>query len=118
MAQERGTWLLPAFSPTIIPADADWKLLSENYAYRFKNVPGHFHNGGSWAIFLGWLGVGLAKRGHANLAQNIYDAVAAAIEKDAYQFHEYFTENTLVPDGTPHLCFTAAGSLLLQYAIQ
>lgn len=117
MAKTLKTWLLPAFAPTILPSDADWKLLSENYGYRFKNQPGHFHNGGSWTIFLGWLGYGFARQGFPLIASAIQREVAQALAADAFQFHEYFTEKTLKPSGTANLCFTAAGAVLLHLAL-
>lgn len=109
-------WFLPVYAPTIFPEDNDWLLLKENYSYHFKNYPNHFHNGGAWLIFLGWLGLGL----------NLHDFKSTAFEilKDAiyllqteqpqpFSFYEYWNPETLQHGGTPKLCFSATGFLFL-----
>ncbi|MBK8444685.1 MAG: hypothetical protein IPL35_15335 [Sphingobacteriales bacterium] len=112
--QSFGHWLLPVFSPAIFPADKDWGLLKENYAYRFKNEPFHFHNGGAWFIFLGLLGLGLKKQGRHHTAQAILEAMQAALQREQPQpftFYEYWNPKNQQHGGTAALCFSAAGYL-------
>jgi hypothetical protein len=115
MAHEQGHWLLPAFAPVITPTNPDWSLLAENYAYRFKNHPHHFHNGGAWPVWLGWMGGGLAMQGYAEIAQHLCSTLANALrqEQTAYTFAEYWNPTTLIAGGTSRLCFSAVGAILL-----
>ena len=112
-------WLLPAFYPVIHPSDPDWHLLSNNYIYKFKNKPYHFHNGGIWFIHLGWLALGLRSftQNNAVSAANIdlyaqMEAIIANEQPSAGTFYEYLSSDTLTSSGTPRLCFTAAGLLM------
>lgn len=120
-ASQLGHWMLPVFAPTIYPDDADWNLLSENYSYRFKNEPNHFHNGGSWPIFLGWLGMGLARQEQHDLSLALKNAVANALIAEMPQpftFYEYWNPLDQTPGGTAELCFSASGALLLDAATE
>lgn len=120
LASAQNHWLLPVFSPAIQPGDADWHLLAENYSYRFKNHPNHFHNGGAWPIFLGWLGLALSLRGHCDTALCIYGDLSSALAKEQpqpFSFYEYWNPVEMQAGGVPKLCFSASGALLLEKAI-
>jgi hypothetical protein len=114
LAKEQGNWMLPVFHPIITTQHADWALLTNNYNYVFKNNPHHFHNGGSWPIFLGWLAVALHSIGQdaipANMLKN-YETVLNDMPQ--LNFKEYISTNQLEPSGTADLCFSAVGYLLL-----
>jgi hypothetical protein len=115
VAQEQNHWMLPVFYPIITPQHADWALLENNYNYAFKNQPHHFHNGGSWPIFLGWLAVALHTNGHAAIPNHILKEYQAQLEEmPQLNFTEYYSTNQLEPNGTKDLCFSAVGYLLLQ----
>jgi Alkaline and neutral invertase len=121
LSKEYGHWLLPVFHPVVKPNDKDWNLLENNYSFRFKNIPHHFHNGGSWFIFLGMLGMGLCKSNHNETAVRIFDAMKTAIIPTLstdFSFSEYWTTDTLKPGGTPNLCFTAAGIIFIEKALE
>jgi hypothetical protein len=117
---QKGHAMLPVFYPVVQPGDADWALLEKNYSYRFKNHPHHFHNGGAWPIFLGWLGLGFAIGGQTEAGNRMQQSVLECLEKEepAFSFHEYWTSHTLQPGGVAPLCFTAAGTILLDLAQQ
>lgn len=119
LAKLQGHWLLPVYAPTIFPNEKDWHLLKENYSYQFKNYPHHFHNGGAWFIFLGWLNLGLSKQGFEFTAQHIWLAQATMLTKEEpqpYTFYEYWNPTTLTHGGTPKLCFSAVGTLFSIFA--
>lgn len=107
-------WLLPTFYPVIDKSDKDWTMLENNYSYQFKNEPYHFHNGGSWPIFLGWLSLALRIANQKPIADNIKNELENNFEKNPeYRFAEYWDIRDKTPHGTNHLCFSAAGYLLM-----
>jgi hypothetical protein len=118
LAVQIGHWMLPVFWPVIHPSDAAWALLEDNHLYEFKNQPFCFHNGGCWPIFLGWLGLGLAVQGDTKTPKLLQNALHQAfdVEMPAGSMHEYWRTDTLEAGGVPHLCYTAAGTLLLSVA--
>lgn len=119
LAEKLGHWMLPAFYPVILPASPDWPLLTHNYRYRFKNEPYHFHNGGAWPIFLGWLGLALHQVGYANYTTAIETDLHLQFQKEQpapYTFYEYWDIRHLNPGGIPGLAYSASGALLLAAA--
>jgi len=119
LAQVQNHWLIPIFLPIIKEEDADWQLLSQNYAYRFKNYPHHFHNGGVWGVFLGFMGMALAMSGEKEITEKIYSDWIENLKKqeNPYDFYEYFASDTLKAGGMPKLCFTAAGTIFMYYSL-
>ncbi len=106
-------WMLPVFYPIIFPKDDDWKLLAQNYNYDFKNNPFHFHNGGSWPIFLGWLCLGLNKKSNSKISEKILLNFEKLLGLQTNPFNEYYTTDHLQALGTNKLCFSAVGYLLM-----
>jgi glycogen debranching enzyme len=110
--------MLPVFYPVIHEKDPDWHLLAQNYSYTFKNKPYHFHNGGCWPVFMGLLGLGLAKQGLTIANAHMYQALLQALKAEvpSFGFHEYWSGDTHQPGGVTPLCYTASGFLLLHQA--
>ncbi|GEN77720.1 glycoside hydrolase 100 family protein [Chryseobacterium hagamense] len=106
-------WMLPVFYPVIHPSDDDWRLLENNYSYSFKNKPYHFHNGGSWPIFLGWLCLGLKRRGLPEIPGKILAQYETLMREKGEPFREYYSTDGLLPLGTEELCFSASGYLFM-----
>ncbi|WBV58061.1 hypothetical protein PFY10_06355 [Chryseobacterium daecheongense] len=106
-------WMLPVFYPVIFPGDDDWRLLENNYSYSFKNQPYHFHNGGSWPIFLGWLCQGLKKKGIREIPEKIMTEYETLMHEKGEHFREYYSTDKLLPLGTGQLCFSASGYLFM-----
>ena len=117
LSETVGSWLLPAFYPVIQSTDPEWHLLAQNYLYTFKNQPYHFHNGGSWPVFMGLLALGLSKQGLTTASKYMHDAVLKALEAEepAYSFHEYWSGDTFLPGGVTPLSYTASGYLMLHH---
>lgn len=109
--------LPPAFYPVITAGDAGWEALSNYHLFDFKNKPHHYHNGGIWLIWLGWLALALYENGRidalARLGQRI-DAVLTSQEN--FQFEEYFDGLELKPGGENRMAYSASGLLMLQKA--
>jgi len=113
VSREFNHWMLPVFYPIIFPEDADWQLLENNYSYDFKNNPYQFHNGGSWPIYLGWLCLGLKKRGYTEIPAKILKQYEGLLVEKGVGFKEYYSTDQLIPSGTDQLCFSASGYLLM-----
>lgn len=120
LASELPQGLLPAFWPVITLGDPDWAFLANNYNYRFKNTPHHFHNGGSWPVFSGLMCLALAANGKTQAASAIHFHMARALEREvpAGTFYEYFDTETGAPHGMPQLCYSAAGWLFAEKAVR
>ncbi len=114
LASESGSWMLPVFYPVIKQDDPKWDLLSSNYSFSFKNKPHHFHNGGSWPVFLGMLVLGLKSNGLTKVAESISHALVQSLEAESNgNFHEYWSTDLYVPSGNTNMCFTASGVLFI-----
>ncbi|RQO32979.1 hypothetical protein DBR39_23895 [Chryseobacterium sp. KBW03] len=114
LSLEFGHWMLPVFYPIVFPNSTDWNLLENNYSYDFKNQPYHFHNGGSWPIYLGWLCLGLKKRNYHEISLKIVNQYEKLLTEKGASFREYYSTDQLIPSGTNHLCFSASGYLLMK----
>lgn len=109
--------LVPAFWPPIFENDFDWHLLKDNCKYEFRNYPYEFHNGGSWPMVNGFVGLSLLKKNKTiatKLAKYINEANAVA----DYSFYENFNTQTQAPNGVAFCAWSAAATVLLEQAIQ
>ncbi|MEI6950554.1 glycoside hydrolase 100 family protein [Paraflavisolibacter sp. H34] len=105
---------VPAFWPVVDEGDALYERLQQNHHYRFKNRPGHFHNGGLWPVVNGFLVAGLQQAGRRQEAEALMTALhnLLAAAHAQHPFAEYFDLQTASPGGVGNLCFSAAGYLL------
>ncbi len=111
--------VIPAFWPVIRKGDRDWELLQNNYAFSFKNKPYYFHNGGVWPVWTGLFCLGLANNGCASAIKEIVnDFTTIVSESETWDFQEYFTGNTLQPEGKTQMGFTASGIVFMHAALQ
>jgi len=107
-------WMLPVFHPIIFQNDKDWYLLNSNYLYDFKNQPYHFHNGGSWPIFLGWLCIALNKHNKKEVPLHIFQQYEQLLKTESKpNFYEYYSTNNLIHSGAKRLCFSAIGYIMM-----
>lgn len=104
----------PAYWPVIEPTDPDWSKLELQYNYAFKNQPYHFHNGGSWPVMTGLIGLGLTKQNNQDLTEQIrLDYEKFLLQIDEFAFSEYISINDRKPGGKKEMCFSASGYLFL-----
>jgi GH15 family glucan-1,4-alpha-glucosidase len=117
LANANTTYQIPVFSPVIKKEDPDWRLLSHNFSYQFKNNPHEFHNGGSWPVFTGLLSMGLFLNGFDGMSQKILSAQESAMdEHEEDRFTEYWNIHTAKPGGVNPLGFSAAGYIFMAHA--
>lgn len=109
--------LVPAFWPPIFESDKDWNLLKDNCKYEFRNYPYEFHNGGSWPMVNGFVGLSFLKR-NITLAIKLAEYLNEANAVDNYSFYENFNTQTQAPNGVAFCAWSAAATVLLEQAIQ
>ncbi|SFC61011.1 Alkaline and neutral invertase [Flexibacter flexilis DSM 6793] len=110
------TTILPSFSPAIEANDTDMRELRNNYAYEFRNKPHHFHNGGLWPVWNGWLAMALHKAGKKQNAQMLTQRVHAANQLADFEFNECLNGANGAPCGVPQCTWSAAGAVLAEHA--
>jgi uridine kinase len=98
--------------------DPHFEQLLYNHSYRFKNKPGHFHNGGIWTITNGFLITALQAAGKSIEAENLLSGLSVKLKESAHNhpFPEYFDLYQQEPQGVDQLCYSAAGYLLAKKA--
>lgn len=105
---------VPAFWPVITPQMAAWQLLRNQYNYNFKNAPYQFHNGGSWPVMSGILGLGLTLRSEGEMTACMKQQYAQFLsEVDQFNFSEFISVDDQQPGGKKDMCFSAAGYLFM-----
>lgn len=109
--------LLPAFWPVIKEGDSDWKWLTNNCKYEFRNYPYEFHNGGTWQMVNGFYGVGLMTQKEEEKAKQVHAEIEKLNQKENWSFYENFNSKTGAPNGVPFCTWSAAGSVLLEQAL-
>lgn len=104
----------PAFYPVIKEGEKDWETLKKFHLFGFKNKPYHYHNGGIWWIWIGWLAIVLKtwKKEEA-LNQLIHMSFTYLNQLEEFQFEEYISSDDLIPNGTKKLCYSATGVIFL-----
>ncbi len=109
--------LPPAFDPVIDEGHPDWLPLSRYHLHGFRNRPHEYHNGGVWPIWLGWLALAFAQRGHSTELERLRTLATERIGTiPDFAFEEYLHGLTGAPGGTPSMAYTATGLIFLQLA--
>ncbi len=118
LQEELSLNLLPAFWPVIKEEDEDWKWLTNNCKYEFRNHPYEFHNGGAWQMVNGFYGCGLVLQKEALGAQEVLSAIEKLNSIEDHSFYENFNSHTGAPNGVPYCAWSAAGQVLLEHYIK
>lgn len=106
--------LPPAFHPIIKEGDRDWETLKNFHLFDFKNKPHHYHNGGIWWIWLGWLSISLSLYNKQKALDQLAKIAFSYLDNiDDFDFEEYVSADELKPSGTKKLCYTATGIAML-----
>ncbi len=103
--------MLPSFYPVIKDGDAAMKELKNNYAYRFRNLPYEFHNGGLWCVWNGFMSMCIAKDDEV-LSAKISNNIESACKKNNWEFNECHHGKTHQPIGVAKCAWSAAGLIL------
>lgn len=104
-------FLLPSFYLTITQDDKDYVQLKGNYAFRFRNLPHEFHNGGLWSVWNGLMAFAIAKY-DAQLSIDLSQSIKEACKQNNWEFNECQHGETHQPIGVPMCAWSAAGLLL------
>lgn len=108
-----GDGLLPSFYPTVEEGDKEMGELKSNYAFRFRNLPSEFHNGGLWPVWNGFTAMCLSKYDDA-IANKLNIKIDEACSRDNWEFNECYHGKTGKGIGVPHCAWSAAGAILSQ----
>ncbi len=117
VATETKLGLVPAFWPPVFPEDEDWNLLKNNYKYEFRNFPFEFHNGGSWPMVNGFVGLAFLKVNQKEQAVSLLEKINLANAVADFSFYENFNTNTQEPNGVAFCAWSAAASVLLEQSL-
>ena len=118
LRKEVGGMLAPAHWPIIDEDHPLWDAIASNYAYNFKNHPGHFHNGGVWGLTQGFTAAAmntLFGEDHAYMAS--YEGLLES-SMEHHPFAEYYSYPELKPGGVKNLCFSAGSYLIAAAAAE
>ncbi|MBX2818155.1 MAG: hypothetical protein KTR29_00700 [Rhodothermaceae bacterium] len=108
--------LPPAFSPVIDKGESDWQELSKHYLFSFKNLPYHYHNGGIWWIWLGWLALAMAVNNRTDSFRLLRTICEQAITAENFEFDEYIDGKEHYPGGEKMMAYSASGLLMMNCA--
>ena len=108
--------LLPSFYPTIEYTDPDMNELKDNYAFQFRNEPNHFHNGGLWPVWNGWLVAALNLHGETELAKIITLKIHESNSRGNL-YNECLEGVNNSPCGIDKCTWSAAGAIIAEQAI-
>jgi len=97
--------ITPAFYPPILEEDYEWKQLSNNHLYEFRNKPFEYHNGGRWPLVNGFF---VAASDDITLLKSF----AVKLKKDNYIFPEFYHGLSSLPMGTGNLSFSASAYII------
>lgn len=117
VAAETKLGLVPAFWPPVFPEDEDWNLLKNNCKYEFRNFPYEFHNGGSWPMVNGFVGLAFLNANQKEQAVSLLEKINLANAVADFSFYENFNTNTKEPNGVAFCAWSAAASVLLEQSL-
>ena len=117
VAGETKLGLVPAFWPPVFPEDEHWNLLKNNCKYEFRNFPYEFHNGGSWSMVNGFVGLAFLSKNLNIEATTLLEKINAANAVADYSFYENFNTNTQAPNGVAFCAWSAAACVLLEQSL-
>lgn len=117
VAAETKLGLVPAFWPPVFPVEEHWNLLKNNCKYEFRNFPYEFHNGGSWSMVNGFVGLAFLSENQTKQATTLLDKINTANAIADYSFYENFNTSTQEPNGVAFCAWSAAASVLLEQSL-
>jgi GH15 family glucan-1,4-alpha-glucosidase len=117
LASETKLGLVPAFWPPVFQEDEHWNLLKNNCKYEFRNFPYEFHNGGSWSMVNGFLGLAMLSQNQIDNTAHLLEKINNANAVDDFSFYENFNTDTKTPNGVAFCAWSAAASVLVYQSI-
>jgi glycogen debranching enzyme len=108
---ECGT-ILPCFHPAVTDNDAEMADLKTNFAFRFRNLPYEFQNGGLWPVWNGFMAAGLAAGGHVATTKKFVQLIHQSNSMDNWDFNECHHGRANTPTGMRRCTWSAAGAVI------
>lgn len=108
LLKERGT-MLPSFWPAVQFEDSAMNELKNNFAYRFRNKPGEFHNAGLWPVWNGLMCAALELSGNEKSRKILQHNMIEAVSKNNYELNECYNAETNKACGVQACAWSAAG---------
>ena len=108
--------LLPSFYPVIEDNDRLMGELENNFAYRFRNVPHEFHNGGLWPVWNGWACATL-QRFDEPLHRSFLQRIQTSLSEADNGFNECMHGITGLACGVNECAWSAAGYIIARNAV-
>ena len=105
---ERET-MLPSFWPAVQFEDRAMEELKNNFAYRFRNKPGEFHNGGLWPVWNGLMCAALKLSGNEDSQKILREKMVAAVTKNNFEMNECYHAETSAACGVQQCAWSGAG---------
>ena len=106
--EERGT-MLPSFWPAVEYKDREMNELKNNFAYRFRNKPGEFHNAGLWPVWNGLMCAALKIFGKETVHKHLFEIMVNAVSENNFEMNECYHGETNAPCGVQECAWSAAG---------
>ena len=103
--------MIPSYYPVITNEDSYMQDLKNNHAYRFRNHPHEFHNGGLWPVWNGFISAVLSES-DSEISSSINDRLVNACHQNDWEFNECYHGETNVPVGVSKCAWSAAGFIL------
>lgn len=117
LASESKLGLVPAFWPPVFQEDEHWNLLKNNCKYEFRNFPYEFHNGGSWSMVNGFVGLAMLSQNQTENAAHLLEKINQANAVDDFSFYENFNTDTKAPNGVAFCAWSAAATVLIHQSL-
>ncbi|MBP6757385.1 MAG: fructofuranosidase/invertase [Bacteroidia bacterium] len=117
VASETKLGLVPAFWPPVFQEDEHWNLLKNNCKYEFRNFPYEFHNGGSWSMVNGFVGLAMLSQNQTENAAHLFEKINQANAVDDFSFYENFNTDTKAPNGVAFCAWSAAATVLIHQSL-
>jgi hypothetical protein len=112
---ENNKLMLPSFYPVIDAQNRMMPELENNYAFRFRNKPHEFHNGGLWPVWNGWATATLLPLNEP-LHRSLLQRMENALPQEAPGFNECMHGITGEPCGVNECAWSAAGYIIAHNA--
>jgi GH15 family glucan-1,4-alpha-glucosidase len=117
VASETKLGLVPAFWPPVFQEEEHWNLLKNNCKYEFRNFPYEFHNGGSWPMVNGFVGLAMLSNNQTDNAAHLLEKINLANAVDDFSFYENFNTATQAPNGVAFCSWSAAATVLIHQSL-
>ncbi len=115
LLEERNS-MLPSFWPAVEYKDREMDELKNNFAYRFRNKPGEFHNAGLWPVWNGLMCAALKVSGKEMLQKKLFEMMVDAVAVNNFEMNECYNAQTNIACGVHECAWSAAGIIFSEKA--